>query len=80
MGRTFKDSVRNKDIKLHKAGGRMMTSEMDLHTRVKPLEKRSKGGGKSWDKKFDDWLSEDGFNELLEEEIELLAKHGLTGE
>jgi hypothetical protein len=78
MGKTFKDSVRGKDIKLHKAGGRMMTSDMDLHTRVKPLEKRVRGGGRTWLHELDDWMKEQDSEYSAEEELE--AKHGLTGE
>ena len=53
----------------------MMTGDMDLNTRVKPVEKRAKGGGKNWVKELDSWLEEE-----YDDDEEEIARHGLTGE
>lgn len=47
MGKTYKD-IRKFDIKRHKEAARESTMDMDLRTRVKPTEKRERGGGKNW--------------------------------
>lgn len=39
MGKTWKD-IKKFDIKRNKEGSRMQTQDMDLRTRVKPLEKK----------------------------------------
>lgn len=44
MGKTWKD---DKVISRHKGIARVMTSEMDLRTRTKPINKTEKGGGKN---------------------------------
>lgn len=47
MGKTFKD-IKKFDIKRNKEGSRMQTQDMDLRTRVKPVDRKEKGGGKNW--------------------------------
>ncbi len=47
MGKTFKD-IRKFDIKRHKEGSRMQTQDVDMRTRVKPVVRKEKGGGKNW--------------------------------
>lgn len=44
MGKTWKD---DKVINRHKKGARLATLDADLRTRVKPVDKRVKGGGKN---------------------------------
>jgi len=44
VGKTWKD---DKVVSRHKGIARVMTSEMDLRTRTKPLIKKVKGGGKN---------------------------------
>lgn len=46
MGKTYKD-IRKQDVKTSKKIAREATMDMDLRTRVKPLDKREKGGGKN---------------------------------
>lgn len=46
MGKTYKD-VRKFDVKRHKEVAREFTKELDMRTRVKPVDKREKGGGKN---------------------------------
>ncbi len=46
MGKTYKD-VKDFDIKRHKEVGRKTFKDVDLRTRVKPLDKREKGGAKN---------------------------------
>lgn len=41
MGKTYHD-IRKFNIKRQKEGSRMQTADMDLHTRVKPIEKKEK--------------------------------------
>ena len=56
MGKTWKD---DKVISRHKSGGREMTKDMDLHTRVKPVQKKEKGGGKNRTKDIiDEYIDE----------------------
>ena len=52
MGKTYKDDVRNKDVKTHKKIARDTFKETDMRTRVKPIEKKEKGGGKNWRHEF----------------------------
>lgn len=47
MGKTYKD-IRKFDVKRHKEVAREFTKELDMRTRVKPVDKREKGGGKTW--------------------------------
>jgi hypothetical protein len=44
VGKTWKD---DKVISRHKGIARVMTSDMDLRTRTKPISKKEKGGGKN---------------------------------
>lgn len=46
MGKTYKD-VKKFDVKRHKEIAREFTKELDMRTRVKPVEKRVKGGAKN---------------------------------
>ena len=47
MGKTWKD-LKAFDIKRHKEGSRLVNKDQDLRTRVKPVDKKEKGGGKTW--------------------------------
>ncbi len=47
MGKTFKD-IRKFDVKRHKEVAREFTKDLDMYTRVKPVIKKEKGGGKNW--------------------------------
>lgn len=47
MGKTHKD-VRDFDVKRHKEQARNTFKEADLRTRVKPVGKKNRGGGKTW--------------------------------
>lgn len=47
MGKTYKD-IRKFDVKRHKEVAREFTKDLDMRTRVKPVDKREKGGGKTW--------------------------------
>lgn len=46
MGKTYKD-IKKFDVKRHKEIAREFTKELDMRTRVKPVEKREKGGAKN---------------------------------
>jgi hypothetical protein len=47
VGKTYKD-VRDFDVKRVKEQSRKSTKDQDLRTRVKPVEKKSRGGGTNW--------------------------------
>jgi hypothetical protein len=76
MGKTFKD-IKKFDIKRHKEIARDFTMDMDLSTRVKPKERKQRGGGKNWQKEIDNWIEDDN-DELNEDAIS--ARHAMTGE
>lgn len=63
MGKTWKD---DKVISRHKKGARLATLDMDLKTRVKPLEKKEKGGGNNWKNIIDAHL-EESYDDKFEE-------------
>lgn len=48
MGKTFKDQVRQRDLKNVKKIARDTFIETDMRTRVKPAQKKERGGGKNW--------------------------------
>ena len=65
MGKTWKD---DKVISRHKSGGREMTRDMDLHTRVKPIHKKAKKySGKNLVKDLDSFL-EENYDDKFENE------------
>ena len=66
MGKTWKD---DKVISRHKKGARLATLDQDLRTRVKPLDKKSKGGGKNWRNVIDAHLEEDYDDRFSEEDV-----------
>jgi len=76
MGKTWKD-IKKFDIKRNKEGSRLQTSDMDMRTRVKPIEKKGKGGGKN---KLRDILDSQNEEEDYESEMAMTAFHALTGE
>jgi len=63
VGKTWKD---DKVISRHKKGARLATLDMDLKTRVKPLEKKEKGGGNNWKNIIDAHL-EESYDDKFEE-------------
>lgn len=65
VGKTFKD-VKDFDIKRHKEVGRKVFKNVDMKTRVKPLEKKEKGGGNNWKNIIDAHLEED-YDDKFEE-------------
>jgi hypothetical protein len=52
VGKTFKD-LRDFDVKRQKEIARQKTKDLNLGTRVKPLDKKKKGGGNNWRNKID---------------------------
>lgn len=56
MSKTWKDPG---TVSRHKKGARLATLDQDLRTRVKPLDKKKKGGGKNWRNVIDAHLEED---------------------
>ena len=66
MSKTWKDP---EAVSRHKKGARLSTLDMDLHTRVKPLTKKEKGGGKNWRNVIDEHLEEDYDDRFNEEDF-----------
>jgi hypothetical protein len=58
VGKTYKD-VQDFDVKRHKEVGRKVFKDVDMRTRVKPVEKKEKGGGNNWRNVIDSHLEED---------------------
>lgn len=58
MGKTYKD-LREFDKARNKEASRKAFKNADLRTRVKPLDKKEKGGGRNWRNDIDSWLEED---------------------
>jgi len=74
MGKTWKD-IKKFDIKRNKEGSRMQTQDVDMRTRVKPIEKKER---KLTLREIMDKAEEDT-QDFWSEEVEL-ARHALTGE
>lgn len=72
MSKTWKDP---EAVSRHKKGARLSTLDRDLRTRVKPLDKKEKGGGKNCTKQivgeYIDELEQEWEDEqyLLEDEL-----------
>ena len=64
MSKTWKDL---EAVSRHKKGARLSTLDQDLRTRVKPLDKKEKGGGKNWRNVIDAHLEEDYDNNIGDE-------------
>jgi len=65
VGKTYKD-LREFDKARNKENSRKVFKEADLRTRVKPLEKRERGGGNNWRNVIDAHLEED-YDDKFEE-------------
>lgn len=65
MGKTWRD---DKVLSRHKKGSREAVLEMDLRTRVKPLTKKKKGGGKNKTKEIVDEYINDLASEWEDEQ------------
>lgn len=58
MGKTYKD-LRDFDKNRVKEQSRKTFKDVDMRTRVKPVTKKEKGGGKNWRNVIDAHLEED---------------------
>ena len=58
MGKTFKD-VMKQDIKTHKKIAREEFKDQDLRTRVKPVQKKERGGGNNWRNEIDKFIEDE---------------------
>jgi hypothetical protein len=47
VGKTFKD-IRDFDVRRNKENSRKTFKNVDLRTRVKPIQKKERGGAKNW--------------------------------
>lgn len=62
VGKTYKD-LREFDKNRNKEASRKAFKDADMRTRVKPLEKKERGGGKNWRNELDNWLEDEHDNE-----------------
>jgi len=58
VGKTYKD-VRDFDVKRHKEVGRKVFKDVDMRTRVKPVDKKSKRGPKNLVRDLDSYIEEE---------------------
>ncbi len=58
MGKTYKD-LKEFDVKRQKEASRKVFKDVDLRTRVKPVQRKEKGGGKNWRNIIDSHLEQD---------------------
>jgi len=58
VGKTFKD-LRKFDTARNKENSRRTFKDTDMRTRVKPVERKEKGGGNNWRNKVDNYNQED---------------------
>lgn len=65
MGKTYKD-LRDFDKNRVKEQSRKTFKDVDMRTRVKPVTKKEKGGGKNWRNVIDAHLEED-YDDKFEE-------------
>jgi len=62
VGKTYRD-LKEFDKARNKENSRKVFKDADMRTRVKPLSKQGKGGGKNWRNELDSWLEEDYDND-----------------